>query len=585
MRMPQSSRHAPRAVCVSVCLAFCAAPLAAQEKVITLPPAAAGAPGQPPPNAGQPAQPGQPAAPPAVSVTNIEDKQFQGPQVELKDGKLAVKSEPPQTVALDELQRATFQHETKLALEWLGQENRDLVQVGAAEGGNGIQDVHVRATGLAAKNIKQVAVVCRAQFRVWRLDVSQSPHWKLAVERIGQASAADFYFERPARDLFESDLEITLTFDDNSTAKGTLKAAGHTSDQAKIEAPADGATAKVDRLAAIQLEGGDILKGKILRGNAEQVTLETAWLSALEVPIVQVRGILFDGGKPEVKTKYDQQLAKPGEEDVALVLSKDGGLAEVSGRLQSVSDTSLKIVYEGQERSIKLERVQALVLAAHPATRAWKGPYQVFRLASGDTLSAAWLALGEKACQLKTAWGRDIDIPREAVVEVTGRNTKMVNVSELTPLAVEQVPWFDRLMPYVRDKSWNNRPLKIDGKTYNRGLAVHSRCVLTYDLGGEFAVFRALLGFDEEAGERGRVVCRVSVDGRELFAKPDFRSSEKPIPVEVAIKGAKQLRLEVDFGEDEDVGDRIIWANARLYREAPQSQPQPTGENKDQATK
>src|SRR5262249_35144722 len=104
MRMPHSSRHAPRAVWLAACLAFCAAPLPAQEKVIARPPAAAGAPGQPPPNAGQPAQPGQPGqptAPPAVSITNIEDKQFQGPQVELKDGKLAVKSEPPQTVALD----------------------------------------------------------------------------------------------------------------------------------------------------------------------------------------------------------------------------------------------------------------------------------------------------------------------------------------------------------------------------------------------------------------------------------------------------------------------------------------------------
>jgi hypothetical protein len=211
--------------------------------------------------------------------------------------------------------------------------------------------------------------------------------------------------------------------------------------------------------------------------------------------------------------------------------------------------------------------VQALVLAAHPATRVWKGPYQVFRLASGDALSGTWLALGEKTCQVKSAWGRDVEIPREAVVEVTGRNTKMVNVSELTPLSVEQVAYFDRVMTYVRDKSWNNKPLKIEGKTYNRGLAVHSRCVLTYDLGGEFATFRALLGFDEEAGDRGRVVCRVSVDDKELFVKPDFRSGEKPVPVEVPVKGAKQLRLEVDFGEDEDVGDRVIWANARLYRE------------------
>src|SRR5262249_43410308 len=114
---------------------------------------------------------------------------------------------------------------------------------------------------------------------------------------------------------------------------------------------------------------------------------------------------------------------------------------------------------------------------------------------------------------------------------------------------------------------------------------VHSRCVLTYDLGGEFAQFRALLGFDEDAGERGRVVCRVSADGRELFVKPDFRSTEKPVPIDVALKGAKQLRLEVDFGDDEDVGARVIWANARLYREALEPQPQPAVETKEQTPK
>lgn len=143
----------------------------------------------------------------------------------------------------------------------------------------------------------------------------------------------------------------------------------------------------------------------------------------------------------------------------------------------------------------------------------------------------------------------------------------MVNLSELTPSNVEQVPYFDRKLVYVKDKSWNDRPLKLDGKTYSRGLAVHSRCVLTYDLAGEFATFRAIVGFEEEAGDRGRVVFRVIADDKELFAKPDFRSIEKPVVVQVSVKGMKQLRLEVDFGEDEDIGDRIIWANSRLFRE------------------
>lgn len=526
----------------------------------------AGAPGQP----GKPAEgaPGQPAATPpvAVTATTIEDKEFKAAQAEFQEGKLVIKSDPPQSIALNELQKVAFTHDTKLVVNWVGQENRDLVQIGSVEDGNGIRDLHVRASGLAPKAITQVAVISRPQFRVWRLNVANSPYWKIAIERIGKASVADLYFEPPTNDLFETDLELTLTFDDNSNAKATLKVTGHTSDQAAVESPAGGA-ANAPRLATLQLEGGDSLKGRIMPGQPDTITVETAWKSSFDVPLLQLRGILFDGVKPEAKTKYDEHLAKPGEDDFVVVSSKDGGFAEVNGRLTSVGESDLKILYEEKERSIKLDRVQAVVFGAHPATRAWKGPYQVFNLASGDVLSAQWQSLSEKVIQAKSAWGTDLELPREAVVDVTGRNTKMVNLSEMTPSNVEQVAYFDRIIPWVRDKSLNNRPLRLDDKTYNRGLAVHSRCLLTYDLNSDFAMFRAILGFDEDAGDRGRVVCRVLVDNQELFAKPDFRAGEKSIPVEVPVKGAKQLRLEVDFGEDEDVGDRVIWANARLYRE------------------
>jgi hypothetical protein len=515
------------------------------------------------------AAPGQPNAqqpPPAqpVTVTNIEDKQFAGPDANLQDGKLTVKSEPPQAVPLDELQKAAFIHPTKLALEWIGQESRDLVQVGAVAEGNGIQDVHLRATGLTAKNLTQIAIVCKPLFKVWRLDPKQSPHWKIAVERIGQASVADIYFEPPTKDLFEQELAVTLTFDDNSNATGTLKAAGHTSDQTAM--PADSTAVAPRRLATVQLEGGDSLRAFLTGSAEEKITLQTAWHAALDVPLSQLRGVLFDGGKPEAKIKFDERMQQPGDDDFVLVESRDGGLAEINGRLQSLGAAGVKINYEGQERSIKLDRIQAIVTAAHPSKNVWQGPFQVFRLSSGDNLSAAWQAQSDAALQVKSAWGSDVELPRQAVVEITGKNTKMVNLSELTPLAVEQVPYFDRLMPFVRDKSWNNRPLKLDGKTYARGLALHSRCVLTYDLGGEFASFRAVLGIDEDAGERGRVNCRVTVDDQELFHKLDLHVGEKPVPIDVAVKGGRQLRLEVDFGEDEDIGDRVIWANARLYR-------------------
>jgi len=40
--------------------------------------------------------------------------------------------------------------------------------------------------------------------------------------------------------------------------------------------------------AGVQLDAGDSIKGRILRGNAEMVTVETAWQPALEVPIVHL---------------------------------------------------------------------------------------------------------------------------------------------------------------------------------------------------------------------------------------------------------------------------------------------------------
>ena len=534
-------------------------------------PAQANAP-QGAPAQGQPAQGGANAAGakptgPLVTVTTIEDKQYSAKEAEFADGKITVKSEPPQTVAMEELQRIAFQHETTMAVEWIGQKDRDLVQVGAAEGGNGVRDIQIRATGLAAKGMKQVVIASKPQFRAWRSDVKNSPFWKIMVERVGQAPVAEFLFEPPTKDLFETEIEITVTYDDNTNAKATLKATTHTNDQPDPEYPADKLITKLGRIATIYAQSGDLFNGGLVKGDPDQITIQTSWRPELEMPISQLRGVFFDGSKPEVKTKFDQLLAKPGEDDVVFVQSADGGIAEVTGRVQGLVDGRMKVKYEGQERSIRLERVQAIVMADHPVDRSWKSTFQVYRMSSGDLFSAALMSLEANSIKLRSQWGVEVEVPRSAVVEVTGRNTRMVNLSELTPAVVDQIPYFDRKMPYVKDKSWNDRPLKLDGKTYTRGLAVHSRCFLTYDLQGEYATFRAVVGFEEEAGERGRVICRVVADDKELFAKPDFRAVDKPIVVQVSVKGAKQLRLEVDFGEDEDIGDRIIWANARLFRE------------------
>ena len=78
-----------------------------------------------------------------------------------------------------------------------------------------------------------------------------------------------------------------------------------------------------------------------------------------------------------------------------------------------------------------------------------------------------------------------------------------------------------------------------------------------------------MVGFDDAAKKIGRVDCRVFADGKELYANPDLRADAPPVKLALPVAGAEQLRLVVDFGPDQDTGDRVIWANARLYRRAP----------------
>ena len=59
----------------------------------------------------------------------------------------------------------------------------------------------------------------------------------------------------------------------------------------------------------------------------------------------------------------------------------------------------------------------------------------------------------------------------------------MTFLSDLTPAKVEETPYFGHRFPWRRDVNLLGEPLKINGQSFDRGLAVHSRCILTYDLG------------------------------------------------------------------------------------------------------
>ena len=514
----------------------------------------------------------QPASGPGVLT--IHDVHIPGRPTAIADGKLVVESDPPRSVPLDEVARITFAAAPQVGARWVGQDNHDVVQVGGATGGNGIQDMHIALVGLpVGRKIKQLVAVCSHPQRqgVWRLDTTGTPNWRAALERADGSDTADVYLE-PNQDNFGQTFTITITYEDGTTAETTSEVTSHTDPQLKVvkgEAQPAPAVPSGPPRVLVHLEAGDRLRGELVELDKESLRLRGSWGSELDIPLVQVLGVEFGSSASlEARTKFADRLRHPAAEDTAIVRGPDEAVMLVSGTVEGMADGKLRFAYQGEARSINQPRLIGLVFSAHPPVRAVRAPYQIFSLISGDRISGMWRTIDSDRFGMETLWGSPIDLPAGSVSDITFRNGKMVYLSDLEPALVEEVPYFGRLMSYRRDQNLLGDVLRVKGKSYAKGLAVHSRCVLNYAIDGQFETFRAVVGFDESAGTRGRVACRVLGDGKELFAEHDLRADADSRPLELSIRGIGQLTLEVDFGEGEDTGDRVIWADPRIFRGA-----------------
>ncbi|MBI3839433.1 MAG: NPCBM/NEW2 domain-containing protein [Planctomycetia bacterium] len=522
-------------------------------------------------------------APLQAVVTTADDEQIGGAISGLADGKLSLSSEPPRSIDLSDVQRIEFGKQISVSsssaaeLVWIGQDNHDLVQVGGASGGNGIQDLHLHVNTLKPLAIKQIIAVCRFpnQLRVWRLDTSQSPHWRLAIARADLAAEAELYLEPASIDSFGLKFDLTATYGDGTTSKSSTTATTHTSDQLKVDrATQPGQTvaktvAPAVANAEVFLADRGHVRGEVVEITPDLITLRTAWKAALRIPILQARGIWFAGAAPaETRADFDKQMSAPTGEDVAFLLGRDKAPAQIAGSVTGLSGGKLAFRFEGSDRSVNQDRLLGLVFAAHPKIPLPSTPFHLLMLNSGDSISGRWVALNDGTLEIETLWQSRFQVPSGEVAEIRSRNGRLTFLGDLDPISVDEVPYFGRVIHWARDQGFDDAPPKVKGKQPSRSIAMHSRSVLTYALDEQFEKFKATLGFDDSAGTRGRVLCRVTVDGRELFVQKDFRSDQDPLNVEVPLHGAKQMTLEVDFGEAEDIGDRVIWAEPRLFRAA-----------------
>jgi hypothetical protein len=189
-------------------------------------------------------------------------------------------------------------------------------------------------------------------------------------------------------------------------------------------------------------------------------------------------------------------------------------------------------------------------------------------------LQAAKLGLEAGKIKLTTPAGVSQEVPLDAVTRFDFSAGKVAYLSDLDPERATFTPLVGLKEPpagleafyqYRRDIGFEESPLRLDGKTYRKGLALASRTELVYRLPGKFRQFRAMVGIDDAVRETGNVHLEIKGDGRILW-QGDVRGSEPARELELEITGVKRLEILADYGADQDIGDRLDLGEARVSK-------------------
>lgn len=311
----------------------------------------------------------------------------------------------------------------------------------------------------------------------------------------------------------------------------------------------------------VGLRGGGLLRARDIACGEEEADITLADDSRIRLGVDVMDGLLWGQADGPRVDRWRRQVALPRSIDL-LVAARGDQEARLEGIIGSIDADHLHFTLDGEEIPVRRERVREVHLA-HPAPRV--DPRAMIHDVLGNVWPAGTLAIAEDLIH----WSDDATGARSLSVDEVSRIDlsagRVVYLSDLEPTVVEHVPYFDQAWEYRRDVNFLGQPLRLGATRFAKGLVVHSKTTLTYDLAPGTRRWMATVGIDSSAGPHGQADARVAVDGEVLW-QGFVRSGTPAVAVDVAVPPGKRLTLMVDYGPLADVGDHVVFGNARFIK-------------------
>jgi hypothetical protein len=137
-------------------------------------------------------------------------------------------------------------------------------------------------------------------------------------------------------------------------------------------------------------------------------------------------------------------------------------------------------------------------------------------------------------------------------------------LSDLVPSEVLEEGAFGVVWPHSIDVGLDGEAISLGGRRFDRGLVLHSKARLSWQLDGGYERFQAVIGIADTVGGEGDCTVRILLDGEERWARTSVRGGQAPERVVIDCSDAKVLTVEVGLGARYDIGDHLVLGDAWL---------------------
>ncbi len=326
----------------------------------------------------------------------------------------------------------------------------------------------------------------------------------------------------------------------------------------------------------VSLVGGDRFRGRIVKCENDVLTLDSAAVGPVELPMSEIHGLLALPVQGAAGRRAEELLTESETAPLTAHLDRllDRRSAAYDGVLEELSPETVDIDDEQLMRTTSLKLLYLAGVRLAQATKRPRPPLpaEVFmriETRDGGAVDGVLEKIEFGLWRVRPLWDqrRTLPVRVDEIVYVEVLNGRTLYLSQLEPSGVKERTRLAPAQPHRRNRNCKGGVISLGGNHYNWGLGVHADSELSYEIAGRFKTFVATVGIDDKVGDQGSVVFALLGDGRALAKTDVIRGGDKaPKELSVPVAGVKTLTLQVGSAGDMDLGDCANWADARLIR-------------------